>query len=286
MPTNLTSAASGAVAGAKIGSIVPGVGTAIGAVLGGALGLFSGKQKAPPQAVYQAVDVQEEQRRAIAGNLANFDAAATLAAKGNTFSQSEAARLLEQAIPGFGALQKRLLASVDADLNSQATLPADVQDQIARFAAEKGITRGTSGNFNAFSLVKDFGFNLVDWQQASRARALNTLSTVYGFVPRVNVMSPMASMVDPTTAIQIASQNNQAQFGAAQAGYNAQTAAANYQRSQLGGLLQSAGTLAGLAYDGVQAKAKDEPPTPPPVSAFRVPVTDRGLPRNVGPGYV
>jgi hypothetical protein len=275
MPTNLTSVASGAVAGAKIGSIVPGVGTAIGALLGGAAGLFAGKQKAPPQAVYQPVDVQEEQRRAIAGNLANFDAAATLAAKGNTFSQNEAARLLEQAIPGFGALQKRLLASVDADLSSQTTLPADVQDQIARFAAEKGVTRGTSGNFNAFSLVKDFGFNLVDWQQAARARALNTLSTVYGFAPRVNVMSPMASMVDPSTAIQVASQNNQAQFGAAQAGYNAQTAAANYQRSQLGGLLQSAGTLAGLAYDGVQAKAKDEPPPAAPTYLAKPTPADR-----------
>lgn len=266
---DLVSAASGAASGAKLGSMVlPGVGTAIGALLGGAAGLFGGRQKAPPVANYQPVDVQEEQRRAIAANLANFDAAATLSAKTNDFSQAQALSLLERAIPGFGALQQRLLADASRDLDAQGALPADVQDQLARFAAEKGVTRGTSGNFNAFNLVKDFGFNLLDWQQASRARALNTLSTVYGLTPRVNVMSPTAMLVDPGTALSVAGQNRQAQYHAEQSALEAQTAAANHRRAQVGSLLQTAGTLGGMLYNSVPWGSS---PSPAAASAAYVP---------------
>ena len=130
-----------------------------------------------------------------------------------------------------------------------------------RVAAEKGVTRGTSGNFNAFNLVKDFGFNLIDWRNAQRARALNTLSTVYGMAPRVNIMSPMSSMVDPGTALGVAARNNETQFNVDQAGLNSQAAASNYNRSLLGGVLQSTGTLLGaqLAQRGVQQKAGTAP---------------------------
>lgn len=262
MPTDYSGAAGGALTGAKLGTMVmPGVGTAIGAVLGGAAGLLAGKQKAAPQASYKAVDIAEEQKKALGANLSNFDTASTLSSKTNSFNQGEAARLLEQALPGFGAIQKRLLSQVNADLDSQTNLPRDVSDKIAQFAAEKGVTRGTSGNFNAFNLVKDFGFNLIDWQQASRARALNTLSTVYGMTPRVNVMSPMASMVDPNTAIQVAARNNDQQFNSDQGALNAQTAASNYNRSQIAGVLQTLGTVGGMVADGVQSKAGAAPQT-------------------------
>lgn len=236
----------------------------VGVTAVGAIGNYvaSSKQKAPATAAYTPVDVAEEQRKALAGNLANFDDAATLASKGNSFQQAETARLLEQALPGFGALQKRLLASANSDLDAQTTLPADVQQQIQRYAAEKGITRGTSGNFNSFNLLKDFGFNLVDWQQASRARALNTLQSVYGMAPKINVMSPMSFMVDPTTAIQAASRSADQQYNIAQADNNAQAAAYNQRQSQLGGLLQGLGNAAayGIRQQAIQPKATTTAP--------------------------
>ena len=241
---------------------MPGWGTAIGAVVGGIGGLLAGGQKAAPVAEFKPVDVQAEQQKALAGNLANFGQATTLSSKANSFNQSESTRLLEKALPGIGAIQQRLLAQVNSDLNGGNNLPPELQQQIARQAAEKGVTRGTSGNFQAFSALKDFGFNLVDWQNASRARAMNTLSTVYGMAPRVNIMSPMSSMVDPNTAIGVAGQNNQGQQNTTQAGYNSQTAASNYNRSQLAGVLQSVGTLAGTyagGAAGVQSKAGSAP---------------------------
>ena len=228
--TKAAGAASGAAQGAALGTqIMPGWGTAIGAVVGGIGGYFSSKgAKAPQNAQYTPVDPATVQRQVIAGNAGNLAAAQDLASRTNSFNQSESRRLLEQAMPGFGKMQQRMLAQVDEDLMSSSTLPKDVQDQISRFAAEKGVTRGTSGNFNGFNLVKDFGFNLTDWKNASRARALNTLSTVYGMTPRVNPMSPMAMMVDPSAAMGVQTQNNMMGYNVAQAGFNAQAAASNY----------------------------------------------------------
>ena len=211
------------------------------------LGSVIGKQKAPKQADYAPVDPAAVQKQAISGNLQNFKGATQLASQTNQFNQSEASRLMEQAMPGFGATQKRMLAQVNQDLDSQNTLPQDVKDQISRYAAEKGVTRGTSGNFNGFNLVKDFGFNLTDWRNAQRARALNTMSSVFGMTPRVNPMSPMSMMVDPNTAIGVQGQNNAMAYNTAQAGYNAQAAASNYNRMMVASAVMNATNFAGNA---------------------------------------
>jgi len=238
----LSGAASGASAGAAFGPW----GAVIGGVVGAAGGLL-GAQKAPKQAEYKPVDPAAVQKQVISGNLQNMAGAQEVASQTNNFNQAEATRLLESAMPGFGATQKRLMAQINEDLNSQNTLPPEVQQQISRFAAEKGITRGTGGNFNQFNLVKDFGFNLMDWKNASRTRALNTLSTVFGMTPRVNPMSPMAMMVDPNTAIGVQTQNNQMAYNTAQAGYNAQAAASNYNNMMMAGAFTNAMNFAGNA---------------------------------------
>lgn len=251
-------AAQGAMTGASIGG-------PWGAVIGGVIGAGSsllGKQKAPQQAEYKPVDVVEAQKQAISGNLQNMAGAQQLSSQTNTFNQAEATRLLETAMPGFGATQKRLMAQVNEDLNNQNTLPPEVQQQISRFAAEKGVSRGTAGNFNSFSLVKDFGFNLMDWKNASRTRALNTLSTVFGMTPRVNPMSPMAMMVDPNAAIGVQSQNNQMAYNVQQAGYNAEAAASNYNRMLLAGAVTNAMNFASAGIgQGAQGKVGAAPKT-------------------------
>ena len=254
-------ALSGAASGAATGSAFGPWGTVIGGVVGGAIGYFGSKNpKAPTAAPFTPIDVQDEQRKAIAGNLANFDAAASLSTRTNDFNQSEATRLLEKAIPGFGNVQRSLMAKVNQDLNSDTDLPQDVRDKIAQFAGEKGVSRGTAGGFNSFNLVKDFGFNLLDWKQASRARALNTLSTVYGMTPRVNVMSPMASMVDPSTAINVAQVNNTQRYNIDQSLINAQTAFQNDQIAAQNGALSGALSAIGGMF-GTQSKVQAPPPS-------------------------
>lgn len=244
-------ALSGAASGAQAGAAAGPWGAAIGAVVGGAIGYFGSKDKQGPQlAPYEKTDIRAAQKTAIDANLQNFDGAATLSSRTNTFNQSESARALERAMPGFSAIQARLLSEVNKDLDSQNNLPREVQDQLAQFAAEKGVTRGTSGNFNAFSLVKDFGFNLIDWRNASRARALNTLSQVYGMAPRVNVMSPMASMVDPSTAIQVTQRNNEFEYNRQQSKLNADTKFANDEAEAMNGALQGSMSSFGSTIGG------------------------------------
>jgi len=244
---------------------------------GGAIaGSVIGRQKAPKQATYTPVDPQAVQKKTIEGNLANMAGAQQVAGQTNSFNQSQANSLMEQAMPGFGAMQKRMMSSVNEDLNSQNSMPQEMQDRISRFAAEKGVTRGTSGSsggaagsgVNGFKLVKDFGFNLTDWKNASRARALNTMSGVFGMTPRVNPMSPMSMMVDTNSAMGVQQNNNQMQYNSQQAGYNASAAASNYNNMLMAGAVTSVANAAAMPSmmkgfqamgSGVQSQVMSQP---------------------------
>lgn len=197
-----------------------------------------GRKKAPQMAAAPQVNIADAQAEAINANKQNFGSAMALSRQANDAALTEANRALEVAIPGFSALRQTLLSQVDSDLKNQGLDP-EVQAQMQRFAAEKGITRGTRGGFNQFSLVKDFGFNLTDWNNAKRARALNTLSTVFNMAPRINPTSPMAMFVDTNTALNVKSANANAAYNVQQAGLNAQADASNYNRSLWGAAFQS-----------------------------------------------
>jgi hypothetical protein len=227
--------------------------TVVGSI-GSALITKSG-QKAPQTAAYTPVDIGKGAKDAIDANLDNLDQNKFLASQTNTFAQDESLRLIEQAMPGFTAAQSRLMQSFNDDLDSQTTLPKDVQSKIEQFAAEKGISRGTSGNFNDFSLVKDFGFNLIDWQNAKRASALQTLSTVFGMAPRVNPMSPMAMFVDPNVAISAQVRDNENQYSIGQAAANATQAASATNAGLLGGAFSSSIGALGSLFGGGGAAA-------------------------------
>ena len=147
------------------------------------------------------VNLQQTARSAIDANTQNFGAQADLSKMQNDFSSTESRRMMEQAIPGFSQIQAKMLANINSDLSGSG-LDANTTANIQRLAAERGITRGTSGGFNDFNLVRDFGFNMVDHQNAQRAAAMNTLSSVYNMSPRVNPMTPMASMLSSSQAIQ------------------------------------------------------------------------------------
>ena len=60
--------------------------------------------KAAKTAQYTPVDLQDEQAKAVSGNLANLESIEKLTSKTNTYNQGEATRLMEQAIPGWSKL--------------------------------------------------------------------------------------------------------------------------------------------------------------------------------------
>lgn len=244
MGFSVSGAASGASAGSAFGPW--------GTVIGGVAGAFLGKTKKPTPVDPANVDLAGSQKASIDANTSNFKGAASLSTMQNDYAQNESQRLLEKAIPGFGAIQQKLLSKVNEDLSSSG-LSADVTANISRLAAERGISRGTSGGFNDFNLVRDFGFNLVDFENAKRARSLSTLQSVYGMAARVNPMTPMASFVTPGQSLQTSQFNEQSRYQEMVRRADGADASANHNASLIGGAGQIAGQVFG---DWAAAKIK------------------------------
>jgi len=216
------------------------IGTGAASIIGGVASGLIGRQRAPASAAPPKISIADAAAQSTNANSQNFKANAALSKRQNDFNANESKRLLDKAIPGFSGLQAKLLQQVNEDVNSDGRLPTDVSNNLSRIAAEKGISRGTSGGFNDFSLVRDFGFNMVDWKNAQRARSLQTLSSVYGMAPRVNPMTPMSSFVNPGQALGAQQYNETNRYDVEQSNNNAKMAAVNAQRSVWGGIANQA----------------------------------------------
>lgn len=210
---------------------------AVASLLGG----IFGKQKAPKMA--DPVDLGKETDRALDINLAEQDDIEQLLSRANAFTQDEASSLMEKALPGYGALSKQLMGQASKDLSDPYALPQDVEKNIERLAAERGITAGTKGEFNDFSLLRDFGVESLRYGDSRIGRAQSITSMLASLAPRVNPLSPMAFYVTPTQATAVAGANRDAQ----QAQNNAETAAKNYNTANLwSSLAKSVGGFAGM----------------------------------------
>lgn len=209
-------------------------------ILGGLLG----KQKAPKVAPYQDMDWG----KAFKDSFGSFDQA--LSNKGkvsavNSADQSEVLALMEQALPGFSSLRDRFMADVVTGLDEadSGRLPAGVEANLKRLAAERGVTRGTKGQFNDFDVLRDFGINSMEYAQMRRASALQTLSQITGLTPRINPVGIQSFLVTPQQAASVQQQDNANRFSAQQANNNAQAAAKNANASMWGGLIANAGMM-------------------------------------------
>lgn len=246
MPFSGSGAASGATAGMAFGPW----GAAIGGVLGG---LFGGKKSKAPQ-MAPPIDLNEEAKKSIAGNISNQDDIETLISRANAFNQDQNISLMEKAMPGYGALSKQLTATAGDLLQDPYSLPKDVQDNLVRLAGERGISAGTKGEFNDFSLLRDFGINSLNFGQQRINQAGSITSMLASLAPKVNPLSPMSFYVTPAQQAQVAAGNQSNQ----QASNNAQAAAQNYnQANSWDNILAGVGALGG-ALGGPGANKADE----------------------------
>lgn len=243
MPS-LSGAASGAAAGSTFGPW----GTAIGAVLGG---LFGGsKAKAAPSA--PPINLQNEQKKAIAGNISNESDIEALLSRANSFTQDQNIALMEKAMPGYTALSKALTKTAQSQLEDPYGLPKDVQENIARLSAERGISAGTRGQFSDFSLLKDFGINSLQYGQQQINSAQGITGLLASIAPKVNPLSPMSFYVTPDQQAQVATINQKN----AQGQLNADTAASNYnEANSWDSIVKSVGVIGSSgALDGILGK--------------------------------
>ena len=192
----------------------------------------------------QPVDLQEEQTKAIEGNLANQAKIESLVSSTNTFDQSQANSMMEQAIPGFSALQSKLMSTTNDLLTNPYDLPKDVQTNLERLAAERGVSAGTRGTFNEFSLLRDLGVNSLQYGQSRINQAGGLAGIISSIAPKANVMSPLSFYNTPAQYIQNQQMNNANDQAVRQGAINAELAATNYQNA---GIANAITGLAGVA---------------------------------------
>ena len=227
--------------------IIAGATIAAGATVYGSSQQASATKKAAAASAANRVgpvDLQEEQTKALDGNLANQKKINTLVSSTNAFDQSQATSMMEQAIPGFSALQGKLMATTNDLLTNPYDLPKDVQTNLERLAAERGVSAGTRGTFNEFSLMRDLGVNSLQYGQSRINQAGSLAGIISSIAPRANVMSPLSFYNTPAQYAanqQLTNANNQA---TTQGAINANLAAANYQNA---GITNAITGLAGVA---------------------------------------
>jgi hypothetical protein len=238
MAFSLSTAAQGANLGFQSGG---GVGSVLGGILGG---FFGPKKKADTSVPVEPLDLAAEQKKSIQGNLANQADIQKLISSTNAFDQQQALSLMEKAMPGYGKLTGKLSETAQRQLANPYDIPSDVQSNLSRIAAERGVQRGTGGQFNDFSLLRDLGVNSLQYGQQNISSAQGITSMLAGIAPKVNPMSPISFYTTPGQQAQTTQQNNLFRQGAQQSNLAAQTSAQNYNTQNTWDALSSlAGNL-------------------------------------------
>ena len=226
--------------------IVAGVTMVAGTTYGAMSQASAAKKAAAASAANRVkpVDLQEEQTKALDGNIANQAKIESLVSSTNTFNQSQATSMMESAIPGFSALQSKLMTTTNVLLTNPYDLPKDVQTNLERLAAERGVSAGTRGTFNEFSLLRDLGVNSLQYGQSRINQAGGLAGIISSIAPKANVMSPLSFYNTPQQYIQNQQMNNANDQAVRQGAINANLAAANYQNA---GIANAITGLAGVA---------------------------------------
>jgi len=172
----------------------------------------------------QTIDPAQAQASALWSNLSNAGDAEKLANRTNAFNQAQNSALLEKAMPGWGQYTSNMMAMGNRmAAENPYELPGDVQDNLARLAAERGISAGTRGQFSDFSLLRDFGISSLDYanKKVGQLQGMTASLGALASMSRVNPMSVQSFYITPQDAL-----------GAQQYNANAQTQA-DLQRAQI-----------------------------------------------------
>lgn len=219
------------------------------AVAGAGTAMYSANQaKKNRPGMAAALDPTQVQKDVLGSNLANQADIEKLTSSTNTYNQGEAKRLMEMAMPGYGSLSGKLTRQAEKLAANPYDVPQDVQANLQRLAAEKGVSTGRSGQAGQFSLLRDLGVNQLQYGQTALGQASSITQLLSSIAPKVNPMSPMSMYLTPGEALGVAQNNQSIQQG----GLNAQAAAnnANAQATanmwgQIGGIASGLTTTLG-----------------------------------------
>lgn len=193
--------------------------------------------------------MQDEQTGALAGNLSAQSSIEALLNRADRFSADQTLSLEDKTMPGYANLRKQLTDTSTSLLDHPYDLPKDVQDNLSRIAAERGISAGTRGQFNDFSLLRDFGINSLQYGASRIGQAQGIAGLLSQVSPKVNPMSPLSFYVTPQQNAGNATNNNAQQQAIAQSGINAQNLATQQGNADLWANLSKLAGLGAGAYN-------------------------------------
>jgi hypothetical protein len=227
------------------GGIIGGVGSLIGGLLGA-----GSKPKIP---AFTPVDAAAEQKKAIEGNLANFDQASQLAAKTTSADQAVLTEQLRKAIPGYDQIISKASQNIQSQLGGE--INPDVSAQVQRSSAAKALAGGygASSGLGRSLTARDLGLTSMGIQQQGFGNALNYIQNQRA-TATAQPMSVSSMFLSPQQRIGTAQFNASGamQQGNLQAQANAMP---NPMLAALGNSFQQFGGLA--AGYGIQASLQD-----------------------------
>lgn len=154
------------------------------------------------------VDPALEQGYAIAGNQRNLAAAAKLGADTNEELITQHLTALERLMPGFSGLNQQIIGNIASQARGE--IPQDVQNQMARQAAEMGVTTGTSGSdFDKYRQLRNLGLTSLQLTDQALNSAGRWMQTVTSGAPKFNFAN---MFISPEMQIQSTFRNRENQW--------------------------------------------------------------------------
>ena len=139
-------------------------------------------QEKPDLPDFKPINVQREQRKAIEGNIDAFPQIRTLGDQVTSSQVEQLKRGIESLLPGFGNITEEASQRLQEGLRGE--LGDDVENLIARRAAERGIATGTGGSqFADFGELRTLGLTAMDRIQTSLNTALQWINVASSRVP-------------------------------------------------------------------------------------------------------
>lgn len=204
----------------------------------GLIGGLLGGGKKPQIPAFTPIDIDAEQKAAIAGNAKSFSESAELTTRTNTYNQSELQRMLRVAIPGYDAIVGQQGKLVSSMLSGK--LPEEVVSQVQRNAAERAGVGGYGGSGMGRNLeARDLGLTSLQLTQQGLSAAERWLAGTKALaVPGQFDVSAM--FLSPAQRVSATVANNTGQFNRDLMAANVAAAPDPTMRA-IGGLLSQVG---------------------------------------------
>jgi hypothetical protein len=215
-------------------------GLAGAALMIGGSAMAAGKKVKVPN--FNRVNVENEQKAAITGNLAALEPATELARKTTAAEQSQLETQLRRAIPGYDQLVAQASKTIGSRLRGE--VDQDIQSQLQRSVAGRAVGGGfkESEGIRTNLLARDFGLTAMQIQNQGLAQAQSFIQQQRAF-GMVQPFSVSSMFISPTQRINLALQENQSQYNRDMAA--AQVAAQpDPMMAAIGGSLSNIGGMA------------------------------------------